>query len=177
MLLAGRALVHLNLYSSSHHMPTMSREPLSSRHSPATSLASLEYLQTQRRGSITDPSLHAASSKFYRHPADQHSSSSSSTLHESSSKHYLPDPRPSSPYVFGDATAHPVEPSSQLRKLLHSPSLEHSAHRPPPSLSHDSQEPPRAHSGTQRTTPHALLIKHSSHRPKHHKGVQSNECR
>src|ERR1700722_10483578 len=30
------------------------------RHSPVAPLAPLEYLQNQRRGSITDPSLHAA---------------------------------------------------------------------------------------------------------------------
>lgn len=31
-----------------------------SRHSPVTPLAPLEFLQNHRRGSITDPSLHAA---------------------------------------------------------------------------------------------------------------------
>ncbi|KAF9485351.1 hypothetical protein BDN70DRAFT_871385 [Pholiota conissans] len=130
------------------------RDPPPARHSPVAALASLEYLQTQRRGSITDPSLHTANNalKFnspYRHPPDQHpsASASSSTTHTSAPKHYLSDPRPSSPYVFGDATAHPVEPSSQLRKILHSPSLDHPPHRTPASLSHDSQEPSRVHSG------------------------------
>ncbi|KAF8974560.1 hypothetical protein BDZ97DRAFT_1900192 [Flammula alnicola] len=59
----------------------------------------------------------------------------------------MSDPRPSSPYVFGDATVHPVEHNSQLRKLLHSPSLEHNSHRTPTSMSHDSQETSRTHSG------------------------------
>ncbi|KAI0347536.1 hypothetical protein BDW22DRAFT_1342308 [Trametopsis cervina] len=35
---------------------------VSSRHSPVAPLAPLEFLQNQRRGSITDPSLHAAAS-------------------------------------------------------------------------------------------------------------------
>ncbi|PFH52727.1 hypothetical protein AMATHDRAFT_188799 [Amanita thiersii Skay4041] len=37
----------------------------------------------------------------------------------------MSDPRPSSPYVFGDATSHSAESNIQLRKLLRSPSLEH----------------------------------------------------
>ncbi|KDR83738.1 hypothetical protein GALMADRAFT_133154 [Galerina marginata CBS 339.88] len=120
------------------------------RHSPVASLASLEFLQNQRRGSITDPSLHAVSgiklNTNYRHPSDYHASASSgpSSAHqESSSKSYFPEPRPSSPYVFGDATVHSLDSNSQLRKLLHSPS---SDHRSPPSLSHDSQASSRNHS-------------------------------
>jgi hypothetical protein len=113
------------------------------RHSPATSLASLEFLQNQRRGSITDPSLHTLkSNNAYRHQADQ------SSHQDSVSRSYMSDPRPTSPYVFGDATAHAVEPGSHLRKLLHSPSSEHIAHRSTPPMSHDSQEPARNHSGT-----------------------------
>ncbi|PPR06958.1 hypothetical protein CVT26_004278 [Gymnopilus dilepis] len=112
-------------------MSTVHPRDTPSRHSPVASLASLEFLQNQRRGSITDPSLHAA-------PVHQPSPSSP----HSSSRPYLPDPRPSSPFVFGDAT---VESSSHLRKLLHSPAPEH---RPPPPLSHDSQASSRNHSGT-----------------------------
>ena len=37
-----------------------SASPANTRHSPVTPLAPLEFLQNQRRGSITDPSLHAA---------------------------------------------------------------------------------------------------------------------
>lgn len=129
--------------------------PLSRHHSPVTALASLESLQQiQRRGSITDPYLHAAtkSNTNYRHPADQYSSAASSgpssTHQDSTSKHYLADPRPSSPYVFGDATIHSGEPSSQLRKILHSPSSDHMAPRQPPSLSHESHPSSRSHSGT-----------------------------
>ncbi|KAF8165343.1 hypothetical protein B0H34DRAFT_649301 [Crassisporium funariophilum] len=87
----------------------------------------------------------------YRHPPDQPGSASSaaSSLHqESSAKSYMSDPRPSSPYVFGDATAHSSDHSSQLRKLLHSPSSEHGSHRPNSSVSHDAQEPSRTYSGS-----------------------------
>ncbi|KIM46184.1 hypothetical protein M413DRAFT_441255 [Hebeloma cylindrosporum] len=104
------------------------------RHSPVASLASLEFLQTQRRGSITDPSLHKIHNSYRHHPEG-----------DSANNKYMSDHRPTSPYVFGDAT---VEPSSHLRKLLHSPSAEHISHRSTPPMSHDSQEPPRNHSGT-----------------------------
>src|SRR6266540_3405372 len=94
------------------------------KHSPVASLASLEYLQNQRRGSITDPSLHAAhitsppkQSTPFRLPS---SSSSSSGLPNSTRD---PPARPVSPYVFGNATPRPNE----LRKLLHSPT---GSHRP-----------------------------------------------
>ena len=119
--------------------PTMSSNHPRDKHSPVAALASLEYLQNQqRRGSITDPALHAT--KFYRD--DSHL-----TKHPD-----IPDPRPSSPYVFGNATAHTGDQQphgSQLRKLLHSPSIEHIAHRPSSSsLSHDSPDNSRTQSGT-----------------------------
>lgn len=113
----------------------------SARHSPVAPLAPLEYLQNQRRGSITDPSLHAASthssSKLntsYRQQPEPHSASpgTSSAHHESSSKTHQSDPRPASPYVFGDATVHPAD---SIRKLLHSPSSEQ---RTSPSLLHEN---------------------------------------
>ncbi len=70
------------------------------RQSPIAPLAPLEFLQTQRRGSITDPSLHAAKTTNLYSPKD--------VL------------RPKSPFVFGEAS----QGSSQLRRLLRSPSLE-----------------------------------------------------
>ncbi|KAG6814182.1 hypothetical protein H0H92_000859 [Tricholoma furcatifolium] len=92
------------------------REP-SSRPSPPPPLAPLQYLQNQRRGSITDPSLHAAPNMklntSYRPPGEQPSSASSgasSVLH---------DARPVSPYVFGDATPHGGN-EMQIRNLLRS---------------------------------------------------------
>ena len=89
------------------------------------SLASLEYLQSQRRASITtEPS---------RHVLKNASGPSSPTSRF--------DPRPSSPYVFGDASTSQQEHGSQLRKLLHSPS-DHVSHRP---ASYDSS---RNYSGT-----------------------------
>lgn len=89
------------------HSPSM--KPTSK--SPILPLAPLEYLQNQRRGSITDPSLHAASnqrptpnSQFFRQANDSSAG-------------------PSSSYVFGDATAIPNE-NPALRKILRSPSAE-----------------------------------------------------
>ncbi|KAG6821276.1 hypothetical protein H0H93_002386 [Arthromyces matolae] len=76
---------------------------LSTRLSPPP-LAPLQYLQNQRRGSITDPSLHTASNiklnTAYRPGIEQPSSASSGA---SSAQQ---DMRPISPYVFGHATPH-----------------------------------------------------------------------
>ncbi|KAF9009046.1 hypothetical protein BDQ17DRAFT_1236208 [Cyathus striatus] len=128
---------------------SLQRDPSPAKLSPIAPLAPLEYLQNQRRGSITDPSLHAAplasAAKHtapYRSPEQPSSTSSSSTpFHDISAKaSILNDPRPSSPYVFGDATAqaiHPADTNAQLRKLLRSPSLDHSSRRSPPILSRD----------------------------------------
>ncbi|KAJ6485023.1 hypothetical protein C8R47DRAFT_1016829 [Mycena vitilis] len=79
-----------------------------SRHSPVAPLAPLEFLQNQRRGSITDPFLHATprqnlNSQFFRQDKSD---------------------RPVSPYVFGSATHTPDH--SHLRKLLRTPSPDHS---------------------------------------------------
>ncbi|KDQ64507.1 hypothetical protein JAAARDRAFT_145306 [Jaapia argillacea MUCL 33604] len=75
-----------------------------SRRSPAETLAPLEYLQNQRRGSITDPSLHAAgpNPQLHSHPTNtRRNSASDSSFREINP---LNEPRPSSPYIFGDAT-------------------------------------------------------------------------
>ncbi|KAF8195888.1 hypothetical protein K438DRAFT_1919017 [Mycena galopus ATCC 62051] len=81
------------------------------RHSSVAPLAPLEFLQNQRRGSITDPSLHATprqniNSQFFRQD-----------------KSNLQEPRPASPYVFGSAT-HAAD-NTHLRKLLRTPSPDH----------------------------------------------------
>ncbi|KAG5643948.1 hypothetical protein DXG03_009299 [Asterophora parasitica] len=93
-------------------------------------LAPLQFLQNQRRGSITDPSLHAAPNHrhngSYRPPGEQAGSSSSGGGND---KAQLGDPRPTSPYVFGDATPHSGE-SLQIRNLLRTPSLEKLVKRP-----------------------------------------------
>ncbi|KAF8812432.1 hypothetical protein BYT27DRAFT_7221070 [Phlegmacium glaucopus] len=119
-----------------------SRDP-SAKQSSVASLASLEYLQSQRRGSITDPARHAV--KLNTNYRDL--SSGSSSLHQESptSRSHISDPRPSSPYIFGDATTSQQEHSSQLRKLLHSPSSEHVSHRP---TSHDSHPSSRNYTGS-----------------------------
>lgn len=78
------------------------------RHSPGISLPPLDLLQQQRRGSVTDPSLHAVSA-------------GSSVFRQ------LDGPRPSPNYVFGDSSLpnNTSEPSSkQMRKILRSPSPE-----------------------------------------------------
>ena len=121
----------------------------SSRHSPPP-LAPLLYLQTHRRGSITDPSLHAAPMNSsitlntnYRQPLDQPGSASSgpsSARHDSSPKNHLSDPRPASPYVFGDATPHLADNSPQIRNLLRSPSVERNHNRSSSALSHEGSQ-------------------------------------
>lgn len=91
-------------------------------------LAPLELLQSHRRGSITDPSLHASgSSNVPTFPMK----TTSSRLHERGER---PPPLwegergemiegPTSKFRFGDATPAPkaVNENSQLRKLLRSP--------------------------------------------------------
>lgn len=93
------------------------------RLSPITPLAPLEYLQNQRRGSITDPSLHVGSvlpSPFssnssssanlsntlpaLRHTETALGSPASSTSQESLNRMATVHPRPASPYKFGDAS-------------------------------------------------------------------------
>ncbi|KAH6914904.1 hypothetical protein BKA70DRAFT_1257407 [Coprinopsis sp. MPI-PUGE-AT-0042] len=121
-----------------HHHPQQLQRDGSQSKSPA--LASLEYLQNQRRGSITDPSMHTNASMrmnpLYRQlsTSDQPNAESSGP---SSSHHDPPpfrghpsDPRPASSYVFGDATIPPVDHPSHLRKILHSPSTEQAPIRP-----------------------------------------------
>ena len=137
-------------YSPSSSPTTMSTRDSSSKHSPVTALASLEYLQTQRRGSITDPFLHAAhivptpkqpSSLRPPHEPSSSSSSALSSLHmDSTLDRELPAPRPMSPYTFGNATPRPNE----LRKLLHSPPREQQPHR---QTTRDSPDSSRTRSG------------------------------
>ncbi|KAI5125009.1 hypothetical protein M0805_007433 [Coniferiporia weirii] len=109
----------------------------SARHSPAPPLAPLEFLQNQRRGSITDPSLHAAS------PSSQHSAMLSSSPGAPAPSSYrqqgqdlllaqahpfsrqlesLPKgtsraARPTSPFIFGDASAQPTALSKSSIRL------------------------------------------------------------
>lgn len=100
------------------------------RHSPAPPLAPLEYLQNQRRGSITDPSLHAASPNLQNQsstaantqasiqfrqqdhplPGQAHSASNHSDTYF---KNAPLSSRPTSPYIFGDASVQPSESSNR----------------------------------------------------------------
>ena len=115
----------------------LSHKELLSRQSPPP-LAPLQYLQNQRRGSITDPSLHAApnakSFVNYRDPALP-----TSVHHEPAAKHHPSSSRPSSPYVFGDATSHLPDNSPRIRNLLRSPSLERPNRTQPSSAHAESQ--------------------------------------
>ena len=127
---------------------TGSPSTANSRHSPVTPLAPLEFLQNQRRGSITDPSLHAAGASGVVNIANSPPSGSkprqpdpSATLGRYSLSiaalgtmltgpanwlRNLPAKLQSSPpYRFGEASsAQPSESSSpNLRKILRSPTL------------------------------------------------------
>ncbi|OSD04278.1 hypothetical protein PYCCODRAFT_1387170 [Trametes coccinea BRFM310] len=127
--------------------PKTTSPSLSSRQNPVTPLAPLEFLQNQRRGSITDPSLHAApnSSNFsaasatagqsgiaspFRRPDSPATNFQSSSSHEH--RRSFSQSRPLSPFKFGDASAQPSEsPNAHLRRLLRSPSLETGDRRTP----------------------------------------------
>ncbi|KAF9247050.1 hypothetical protein BU15DRAFT_38841 [Melanogaster broomeanus] len=127
---------HLSSSSSDYSTPgnrTSQRE--SSRHSPVISLPPLDYLQQQRRGSLTDPSFHAASvNSSALRPIDGRDSSTIFPVRNSSYGISTIGPRPAANYVFGDsgAASSNSEPSSkQMRKILRSPSAEQDhGHRP-----------------------------------------------
>ena len=107
-----------------------------SRHSPVTPLAPLEYLQNQRRGSITDPSLHAGPQSHSHSvagntlsPSFRHLDSGPGAGHPASPtppdphrRGSLAHPRPDSPYKFGDASAQPDGAHGHGRRHLRSPS-------------------------------------------------------
>ncbi|KAG2141705.1 uncharacterized protein EDB93DRAFT_1089065 [Suillus bovinus] len=113
---------HVNLYSSpkdtSDGTPALKDV---SRHSPVISLPPLDYLQQHRRGSITDPSLHAASVNSSAGP--RHIDG----IDFASRAIIQLRPRPAANYTFGDGggSTHNSESSSkQMRKILRSPSAE-----------------------------------------------------
>lgn len=116
---------------------------MSSRN-PVTPLAPLEFLQNHRRGSITDPSLHAGPtppsfpggpsasgiSSPFRRPDSPATSFPSSAGHEP--RRSFSQTRPLSPYKFGEASAQPGEsPSAHLRRVLRSPSADTPDRRTP----------------------------------------------
>ncbi|KAH9938631.1 uncharacterized protein B0H18DRAFT_1205829 [Fomitopsis serialis] len=107
--------------------PSAPPPALGPRHSPVTPLAPLEFLQNQRRGSITDPSLHARPSlpahlangtplnnlrPPFRRPSFPSSPSfGPSTLYHDASRPPPGPHRASSPFRFGDASMPPPESS------------------------------------------------------------------
>ncbi|KAH9853445.1 hypothetical protein C2E23DRAFT_859040 [Lenzites betulinus] len=123
--------------------PKSSSPSMGPRQAPVTPLPPLEFLQNQRRGSITDPALHAgpapptflsaaaatqpAISSPFRRP-DSPATNFASSSHEHRRSHS--QSRPHSPYKFGDASAAPTE-SPNLRRLLRSPSVEMGDRRTP----------------------------------------------
>ncbi|KAG1754042.1 uncharacterized protein EDB91DRAFT_1101304 [Suillus paluster] len=101
---------HVNLHSPPKDTGGALKDSASvSRHSPVISLPPLDYLQQHRRGSITDPSLHAASANL------------------SAGSRHVDGPRPAANYTFGDSgssTYNSESSSKQMRKILRSPSAE-----------------------------------------------------
>lgn len=91
-----------------HNTLTSQKDPPTFAHPTVPPLAPLEYLQSQRRGSITDPSLHT------------HGSGSNTSAANNSNAS-----RPNSPYVFGDPMSHSTDHSIQQgHRGLHSQSYE-----------------------------------------------------
>ncbi|KAH9899843.1 hypothetical protein C8Q73DRAFT_787690 [Cubamyces lactineus] len=148
---------------STAFQPKTSSPSLSSRQTPVTPLAPLEFLQNQRRGSITDPSLHAAPTppsfssgpsgqpaiaSPFRRPDSPATNFPSSSSHES--RRSFSQSRPLSPFKFGDASAQPGEsPNAHLRRVLRSPSVEMGDRRTP-------TQTLGADSGRDRSTPGAV---------------------
>lgn len=97
---------------------------------PLQPLAPLEYLQNQRRGSITDPSLHALppDPALNHHYHYQHHSQQQQQPILTAEQRVKRSPRtirPSSPFVFGDASVDPPDLSNpNIRRHLRSPSNE-----------------------------------------------------
>ncbi|TBU32743.1 hypothetical protein BD311DRAFT_654011 [Dichomitus squalens] len=130
--------------------PKTSSPSSSSRQAAVSPLAPLEFLQNQRRGSITDPSLHAGPNpptyhagpssgitSPFRRPDSPATSFPSSAPRES--RRSFSHSRPLSPYKFGDASSQPNEsPSANLRRLLRSPSAETDRRTPTQAMSMDN---------------------------------------
>ncbi|KAI0045306.1 hypothetical protein FA95DRAFT_1561258 [Auriscalpium vulgare] len=110
--------VHRAPSADIHPSPHYSRAPshypsfTAPRNAAIPPLAPLDYLQSQRRGSITDPSLHAAAhsrlprSAVYTAASPDPSFDPPSASREPSSKPAFFGSRPMSPYKFGDASSH-----------------------------------------------------------------------
>ena len=120
-------------------LPPKTSSSSSARQNQVTPLAPLEFLQNQRRGSITDPSLHAASPPAFpsgqagspfRRPESPATAFASSASHEH--RRSFSQSRPLSPFKFGDASAQPADsPNSHFKRLLRSPSAEMGDRRAP----------------------------------------------
>ena len=107
--------------------PPKTSPPSTSRQNQVTPLAPLQFLQNQRRGSITDPSLHAAgqAGSPFRRPESPQTTFPPSASHEH--RRSFSQSRPLSPFKFGDASAQPAateSPNAHFKRLLRSPSAE-----------------------------------------------------
>ena len=142
-------------------MPATASMQLASAESQFVASTGYAY-SSDTQGSITDPSLHAAptnsisklTSNTFRQSIpphlqpDMHAFSDSGgsnggggegSANGNGNSRSLSDPRPASPYVFGDATPH-SEGGAQIRKLLHSPTADNTRRH---TLSHEDEKAPR----------------------------------
>ncbi|PPQ98540.1 hypothetical protein CVT24_004031 [Panaeolus cyanescens] len=72
-------------------------------------------------------------------------------------------PRPTSPFVFGDPPQQEQQQPSHLRKILHSPLPDHPSHRSISNLSHDSHELSRTNHSASSITKDSMLVDHDRH--------------
>lgn len=126
-----------------HDPPSAPSNPSASptvpaRHSPVAPLAPLEFLQNQRRGSITDPSLHAgpAAHSHMTNSAALGSGPSSfrrlnspplpafSVAHDHPPRGPFAPPHPASSFRFGDASALSSESKAHSRRPQRSSSAD-----------------------------------------------------
>ncbi|KAI0068845.1 hypothetical protein BV25DRAFT_1910585 [Artomyces pyxidatus] len=103
---------HPDFPPSPHYLDNSSSKVLSPfsilRNSSVPPLAPLDYLQSQRRGSITDPSLHASNPPHLSRstPGPSTRFDSHSTLRDPPFKPGPSLSRPMSPYKFGEGSSH-----------------------------------------------------------------------
>src|SRR5215471_9030228 len=119
--------IHVNTQTSLHpqdsHRPSsqpsgnIEAQKVNQKHPTVSPLAPLEYLQNQRRGSITDPSLHATPNPNPISSRPRQGSSAtfqasvptSHTTSGSNNKQTSLDHRPTSPFVFGGPLPHSMD--------------------------------------------------------------------
>ncbi|KAI0081801.1 hypothetical protein K474DRAFT_1703650 [Panus rudis PR-1116 ss-1] len=124
---------------------TPSPPAAASRHSPVTPLAPLEFLQNQRRGSITDPSLHAAGPHTHLLGSPLSSNQIPRSLRRPEPVSI--QPLPTSGYRFGEASRASDTQLPHFRQLLRSPSTEGDSPVEPKSDPRGSEHKPPSSGG------------------------------